>query len=75
MELLKVGRNDGDGERENEDPGHGAHAPEELAQARGGGDVAVPHRGHGHHEEIDTLPITQVMHIGKVGKVARVLKL
>ena len=41
----------------------------------GADDVAVPHRRHGHHEEIDTLPITQVMHIGKVGEVARVLKL
>ena len=41
----------------------------------GADDVAVPHRRHGHHEEIDTLPITQVMHIGKVWKVARVLKL
>ena len=51
------------------------HDLKDSPDVGGADDVAVPHRGHGHHEEIDTLPITQVMHIGKVRKVARVLKL
>ena len=51
------------------------HDLKDSPNVGGADDVAVPHRRHGHHEEIDTLPITQVMHIGKVGEVARVLKL
>ena len=51
------------------------HDLEDPPDVGGADDVAVPNRRHGHHEEIDTLPITQVMHIGKVWKVARVLKL
>ena len=53
VELLEVGGNDGDGKGEDEDPGHGAHAPEELAKPRGGGDVSVPHGRHGHHHPVD----------------------
>ena len=53
MKFFKVSSNDWYGQREDEDPGHSAHAPEEFAQPRGGGDVAVAHRGHGDDHPVD----------------------
>ena len=46
VELREVVDNDGDGERHDEHPGDGAAGADQLAQARGGVDVSVAHRGH-----------------------------
>lgn len=39
------------------------------------GDVSVPNGGHGHHEEVDALPVGELLAILKIRGVARVLKL
>ena len=46
VELREVIDDDGDGERHDEHPGDGAAGADQLAQARGGVDVSVAHRGH-----------------------------
>ena len=45
--------------------------------AQGGdtGNVPVPHRGHGHHQEVDTVPVGQALAVQEVGRVTRVLEL
>ena len=53
VKFFKVSRDDRDGQGEDEDPGHCTHAPEQLAQPSGGGDVTVTHRGHRHHHPVD----------------------
>ena len=56
-----------------------SHEKEEdlKAPAKGGdtGNVPVAHGGHGHHQEVDTVPVGQVLAIQKVGRVPRVLEL
>ena len=42
----EVGDDDGDGEGDHQDPGHGAHRPHEHAQVGLGHHVTVTHRGH-----------------------------
>ena len=42
----KVGDDDGDGEGDHQDPGHGAHRPHEHAQVGLGHHVTVTHCGH-----------------------------
>ena len=46
VELREVVDDDGDGERHDEHPGDGAAGADQLAQARGGVNVPVSHRGH-----------------------------
>ena len=45
--------------------------------AKGGdtGNVPVAHGGHGHHQEVDRVPVGQVLAVQKVGRVSGVLKL
>ena len=47
-------------------------APAERGHA---GNVAVPDGRHGHHEEVDALPVRQLLAVQEVGRVARVLQL
>ena len=42
---------------------------------RDAADVSVSHRGHGDHEEVDALPVAQLLAVVKVGRVAGVLQL
>ena len=39
------------------------------------GDVAVSHRGHGDHEEVDAVPVGQALTVGEVRGISRVLQL
>ena len=41
----------------------------------GAGYVAVPHGGHGHHEEIDALPIAKFLYIAECRRVPAIFKL
>ncbi len=38
-------------------------------------DVSVSHGGHGHHEEVDAVPVAQRLPVVKIGRIARVLQL
>ena len=49
-----------------------------LESPAAGGDadhVPVAHRGHGDHEEVDTVPVGEALAVLEVGRVTRVLKL
>ena len=46
-----------------------------LAGDRGARDVTEAHGGHGHHHEVDAVPVAQMMHVGEVRRVSSVLQL
>ena len=60
------------GTYESDEEEHDLEAPAERGHA---GNVAVPDGRHGHHEEVDALPVAHVVNLGKVGEVASVLQL
>ena len=37
--------------------------------------VPVPHSGHGHHQEVDTVPVGQALTIREVRRISRIFKL
>ena len=37
--------------------------------------VPVPHRGHGHHQEVDTVPVGQRLSVSEVRRISRIFKL
>ena len=47
------------------------------APAEGGhtGDIAVAHRGHGHHEKVNAVPVREELGVLKVRRVPRVFQL
>ena len=57
---------------ESDEEEHDLEAPAERGHA---GNVAVPDGRHGHHEEVDALPVRQLLAVEEVGWVARVLQL
>jgi len=48
---------------------------ETAAHAGDAGNVAVPHRGHCHHQEVDTVPVGEALAVVEVGRIARVFQL
>ena len=62
----------GCGTYESDEEEHDLEAPAERGHA---GNVAVPDGRHGHHEEVDALPVRQLLAVQEVGRVARVLQL
>ena len=38
-------------------------------------DVPVAHRGHGHHQEVDTVPVGQALSVCEVRRISRIFKL
>ena len=51
------------------------HELEHTANLRATGDVTVAHSWHGHHQEIDCVPVSDGDWVGKVRKVSRIFKL
>ena len=47
------------------------------APAQGGvaGDVPVSHGGHGHHQEVHTVPVGQALAVVEVRRITRIFKL
>ena len=46
---------------------------EDLENPTNGGgadNVSIAHSGHGDHQEVDTFPVAQLMHIAEVGGIA-----
>ena len=37
--------------------------------------VPVPHSGHGHHQEVDTVPVGQALTVREVRRISRIFKL
>ena len=60
------------GTYESDEEEHDLEAPSQGGDAR---NVTVPDGGHGHHEEVDALPVRQLLAVQEVRRVARVLQL
>ena len=60
------------GTYESDEEEHDLEAPAQRGDAR---DVTVTDGRHGHHEEVDALPVRQLLAVQEVGRVARVLQL
>ena len=61
---------------------YSTHQPDEEkedleAPAKRGdtGDVTVAHGGHGHHQEVNTVPVREILAVLEVGRVSGVLQL
>ena len=37
--------------------------------------IVLTHSGHGDHQEVDTVPVTQTLTVGEVGRVSGIFKL